>query len=29
MESVDKIPALEGKTVTGGRINVAKAVGSH
>jgi len=28
MESVDKIPALEGKTVTGGRINVARAVGA-
>ena len=26
MNSVDKIPALAGKTVTGGRINVAKAV---
>ncbi len=29
MESVDKIPSLEGKTVTGGRINIAKALGSN
>ncbi|MBI3543067.1 MAG: S8 family serine peptidase [Deltaproteobacteria bacterium] len=28
MESVDKLPSLEGKTVTGGRINVAKALGA-
>ena len=28
MSTADKVPALEGKTVTGGRINVAKAVGS-
>ena len=29
MDSVDQIPALKGKTVTGGRLNVAKALGSH
>ncbi len=27
LKSVDKVPALTGKTVTGGRINAAKAVG--
>lgn len=27
--SVDKLPALEGKVVTGGRINAAKAVGAE
>jgi subtilisin family serine protease len=29
MDSVDRLPALEGKTVTGGRINIAKALGSQ
>lgn len=29
LQSVDKIPSLEGKTTTGGRINAAKAVGAR
>ena len=27
MESVDKVPSLVGKTVTGGRLNIGKALG--